>query len=120
MPDPGRLLTILRAATQAFRDTPGRRGRLVCLTDVSEVFATGDVDWNVLFREGVNNAYAPRGDEIYAAYLELLAAVPLALRTPNRVFLSHSLPSAKHLPNFDRAVIERDTAEEIDLEYGGS
>ena len=45
---------------------------------------------------------------------------PLALRTPNRVFLSHSLPSAKHLPNFDLAVIERDTSEEKDLEYGGS
>lgn len=203
MPDPGRLLTVLRAATQSFRDTPGRHGHLVSLTDVAEVFATGDlhgnidnfrkilakadlqayprrhlvlqevvhgpfrypnggdkshqlldllaalkcqhprqvhflpgnhelsqitdhpiakgdIDWNELFREGVYNAYAPRGEEIYAAYLELLAAVPLALRTPNRVFLSHSLPSAKHLPQFDLAVIERDSSDEKDLEYGGS
>jgi hypothetical protein len=203
MPDPARLLTILRAATQAFRDTPGRRGRLVCLDDATEVFATGDlhgnvenfrqilakaelrahplrhlvlqevihgpfhypdggdkshqlldllaalkcqhprqvhflpgnhelsqatnrligkgdIDHNELFRAGVRTAYAPRDDEIYAGYLDLVAASPLALRTPNRVFLSHSLPAAKHLPNFDPAILERDDVEEADLEYGGS
>src|SRR5262249_53119288 len=83
------------------------------------LIAKDDVDLNELFREGVRNAYAPRDDEIYAAYIELLSAVPLALRTPNRVFLSHSLPSAKHLPNFDLTVVERDAAEEKEIEYGG-
>ena len=202
MPDPARLLTMLRAATQAFRDTPGRRGRTVAMNEAAEVFATGDlhgnvenlrlilakadlrnhpgrhlvlqevvhgpfrypdgsdkshqlldllaalkcqhphqvhflpgnhelaqamnrligkgdIDQNELFRAGVRGAYAPRDDEIYAAYLDLLAVAPLALRTPNRVFLSHSLPSAKHLPKFDLALLERDEMEEADLEYGG-
>jgi hypothetical protein len=203
MPDPARLLTLVRAATQAFRDTAGRRGRVVALAAATEVFATGDlhghlenfrrilnkadlrvhpsrhlvlqevvhgpfrypnggdkshqlldllaalkcqyprqvhflpgnhelsqatdrligkggVDQNELFREGVRNAYAPRDDEVYAGYLALLDAAPLALRTPNRVFLSHSLPSAKHLKQFDPAVLERDSVEEKEMEYGGS
>src|SRR5262249_43535107 len=47
MPDPPRLLTVLPAATQAFRDTPGRRGRLVCLDEATEVLATGDLHGNV-------------------------------------------------------------------------
>jgi hypothetical protein len=202
MPNPARLLTMLRAATQAFRDTPGRRGRTVALDEAAEVFATGDlhgnvenfrlilakadlrshprrhlvlqevihgpfsypdgsdkshqlldllaalkcqhprqvhflpgnhelaqatnrligkgdIDQNELFRAGVRVAYSPRDDEIYAAYLDLLAIVPLALRTPNRIYLSHSLPAAKQLPNFDPALLERDEMEEEDLEYGG-
>jgi hypothetical protein len=202
MPDPARLLTVLRAAAQAFRDTPGRRGRFVDLDDAAEVFATGDLhgnvenfrtilakadlrghtrrqlvlqevvhgphlypdggdkshqlidlvaalkcqhprqvhflpgnhelsqatnrligkgdsDQNELFRAGIRAAYAPRDDEVYAAYLHLLSVAPLALRTTNRVYVSHSLPSAKHLPNFDPAILERDNTEDADLAYGG-
>jgi len=203
MPDPARLSTVLRAATQAFQDSPGRRGRLVRLDEAGEVFATGDLHGNIenfrrilaqadlrahprrhlvlqeavhgpfrypdgsdkshqlldllaalkcqhprqvhflpgnhefsqatnrsigkgddelndLFRAGVRTAYAPRDDEIYASYLALVAVAPLALRTPNRIFLSHSLPSAKHLARFDPAVLERDESEEADLEFGGA
>jgi hypothetical protein len=194
---------MLRAATQAFTDTPGRRGRTVALDDAADVFATGDlhgnvenfrvilaeadlrghprrhlvlqevvhgpycypdgsdkshqlldllaalkcqyprqvhflpgnhelaqatnrligkgdVDYNELFRGGVRAAYAPRDDEIYDAYLQLLSVVPVALRTPNRIYLSHSLPSAKHLRDFDPAILERDMSEEAELEYGGA
>src|SRR5262249_24793145 len=80
----------------------------------------GDVDYNDVFREGVASAYGSRFEEIYAAYLELFAVIPLAVRTPNRVFLSHSLPSAKRLETFDPAVLERDEHMEGDLKPGGS
>ena len=202
MPDPIRLLTMLRAATQAFRDTPGRRGRTIALDEAAEVFATGDlhgnvenfrliltkadlrchprrhlvlqevvhgpfyypdgsdkshqlldllaalkcqhprqvhflpgnhelaqatdrligkgdVDQNELFRAGVRAAYSPHDEQVYSAYMDLLAIAPLALRAPNRIYLSHSLPSAKHMPKFDPAVLERDEMEQADLEYGG-
>jgi hypothetical protein len=202
MPDPTRLLTMLRAATQAFRDMPGRLGRTVALNEAAEVFATGDlhgnvenfrliltkadlrshrrrhlvlqevvhgpfcypdgsdkshqlldllaalkcqhphqvhflpgnhelaqatnrligkgdVDQNELFRAGVRAAYSPHDEQVYSAYMDLLAVVPLALRTPNRIYLSHSLPSAKHMPKFDPAVLEHDEMEEADLAYGG-
>jgi hypothetical protein len=202
MPDPDRLLTTLRRAIQAFRNTPGRSGRLIRLHDCAEVLVAGDLhgnvanfqrllerarlsahprrhlvlqevihgphryahggdkshqmvdlvaalkcqfprqvhmllgnhelaqwtgqkvakeefDLNAIFRVGVDSAYGSRADEVYTAYLDLFAVVPLAIRTPNRVFLSHSLPTAARLAAFDPAVLERDTHEPSDLKTGG-
>ena len=65
-----------------------------------------DADLNAIFRAGVDVAYGNRGGEVYALYLQLFAALPFALRTPNRVFLSHSLPSATALADFDPAALE--------------
>jgi hypothetical protein len=80
----------------------------------------GDYNLNDLFWEGVWAAYGERAAEVYTAYLELFAAAPLALRTPNRVFLSHSLPPAKWLDAFDLAMLEQDAADEAALLPGGS
>jgi hypothetical protein len=82
--------------------------------------AKGDRDLNDAFKDGVITAYGSRGEEVYAAYLVLFAAAPLAIRTPNRVFLSHSLPSARRLDAFDPAVLERDELTETDLNLGGA
>ncbi len=203
MPDPDRILATLRRAIQHFRDTPGRRGRVVSLEGVSEVFVSGDLhgnldnfrrlmakadlarnpqrhfvlqevvhgpfhypaggdkshqlldllaalkcqfprqvhfllgnhelaqltqrriakgdfDLNQSFREGVGTAYGGRAPEVYAAYLELLAIVPVALRTPNRILLSHSLPPASKMESFDPAALEREVSAEADLLPGGS
>jgi hypothetical protein len=202
MPDPQRLLHTLARARQAFRDTPGRSGRLVRLTDVDEVLAAGDMhgsvenfrlllqkadlgkhprrhlvlqelvhgpfrypaggdkshqlldllaalkcqyprqvhmllgnhelcqwtdqkiakgddNYNDLFYEGVLTAYGTHAEAIYAAYRELLAVVPLALRTPHRIFLSHSLPGAARLAAFDPALLEQDDCGEEPLRPGG-
>lgn len=54
--------------------------------------ASGEL--NSLFRAGVTFAYGDRSDQIYQTYMNLVDAAPLGLRTPNRVFLSHSLPPA--------------------------
>ncbi len=203
MPDPDRLLTTLRRAIDAFRATPGRRGRLVALAGAADVLAAGDlhgnlenfrrillkadlahnprrhlvlqevihgplrypaggdrshqlldliaalkcqhprqvhflvgnhelsqatgrsiakddVELNDLFILGVRTAYGGRADDVYAAYLRLIAAAPLAVRTPNRVFLSHSLPPASRLADFDPAVLERDESTEADCLPGGA
>jgi hypothetical protein len=203
MPDPDRLLQTFQRAIRAFRDVPGRRGRLVMLTDAAEVLVAGDLhgnlenfrslltkadlgrqprrhlvlqevvhgpsrypaggdkshqlldlvaalkcqfparvhfllgnhelaqakgrrigkadeDLNDLFREGVGTAYGVRAPEVYELYQELLAVVPLALRTHNRVFLSHSLPPASKLSTFDPTVLERDETTEADVTSGGS
>jgi hypothetical protein len=80
----------------------------------------GDVDYNEVFRQGVTTAYGARADDIYAAYLELFAAVPLVVRTANRVFISHSLPGAKRLEAFDLKILEQDTQSETDMRLGGT
>jgi hypothetical protein len=203
MPDPDRLLGTLRKAIQAFRDTPGRRGRSVVLTEARDVLATGDlhgnvenfrqvlhkadlgnhpgrhlvlqevihgpfryaaggdkshqlldliaalkcqypaqvhllpgnhelsqatnrligkdgIDLNALFLEGVGSAYGARATDVYAAYLELLKVAPLAVRTPHRVLLTHSLPSARQLSAFDPKILEQDAHEAAELVPGGS
>ena len=76
--------------------------------DTTQLVAKGDDDYNTLFREGVTTAYAPHDEAVYAAYLELFRVLSLAVRTPNRVFLSHSLPSPKYLEGFDLALLSGD------------
>jgi hypothetical protein len=203
MPDPDRLLTTLRRAVQAFRETPGRRGRVVDLVGAGEVLVAGDLhgnlenfrllleradlrghagrhfvlqelihgpyrypaggdkshqlldllaalkcqfprqvhmllgnhelaqatqrriskgdeDLNQAFREGLGSAYGPRAADVYAAYQQLFAAIPVALRSPNRVLVSHSLPPASRLADFDPAALGRDESTEADLMPGGS
>jgi hypothetical protein len=203
MPDAGRLLTTLRRAIAAFRATSGRRGRVIYLTDATDVLVAGDLHGNLdnfkllmraadlaqhprrhfvlqevvhgsftyplggdrshqlldvtaalkcqypgrvhfllgnhelaqwtgrriakndedlleRFKAGVDLAYSDCSAEVYAAYLELFGVVPLAVRTANRVFISHSLPGALWLDKFDPAVLERDIHEAADLKSGGA
>jgi len=80
-----------------------------------------DENLNALFQEGVTEAYgAEFGPQIYQAYLELFQALPVALRTPNRVLVCHSLPSARAMPGFDPARLLADMYEDADLQAGGS
>jgi hypothetical protein len=80
----------------------------------------GDEDLNQAFREGVATAYGPRAAEVYAAYQQFFAAIPVLLRTDNRIVLSHSLPPASMLDRFDFAALQRDESTEADLLPGGS
>jgi hypothetical protein len=203
MPPPDRLLNTLHQAVRAFRQTPGRRGRLVRLPAGAEVLVAGDMhgsvenfrlllgraglaahpqrhlvlqevvhgpfrypqggdkshqlldvvaalkcqfpervhfllgnhelaQWrghriakglenqNDLFVRGVENAYAGAAAQILEAYNELFAVADLAIVTANRIWLSHSLPSSRHLPTFDPAALERDEPLPEDLELGGA
>jgi hypothetical protein len=204
MPDPERHLRTLKTAIQQFRTTPGRRGRVVYLQDVSDVLIGGDMHGNIDnfrrlldkaqlkqhplrhlvvqelvhgsrdypnnggdkshqlvdlvaalkcefprqvhfllgnhelaqwqghmiakgdrdpvqgFNKGVVTAYGARAWDILSAYMDLFAVIPVAIRTPNRVFLSHSLPTPSKLDNFDPAVLERDNPTDHDLRGGGS
>jgi hypothetical protein len=203
MPDPNRLLSTLHRAAQAFRQTPGRRGRVIYLEQAAEVLvvgdlhghlenfklaltranlaqhparhlvlqevvhgpfrypaggdkshqlldlvaalkcqfprqvhfllgnhelsqwldqhiAKGDVDFNELFREGVATAYGSRAEEVYTAYQDLFAAAPLVVRTPNRVYVSHSLPGARRQDTFDPHRLEREDYRAEDVHLGGT
>ncbi len=81
--------------------------------------AKGETDLNEQFRAGLAVAYGGRAEAIYAAYLDLFAVVPLALRTANRIFLSHSLPSARRLEAFDPARLTSEEVTEADRLPGG-
>jgi hypothetical protein len=79
-----------------------------------------DENLNALFREGVTEAYGPQfGPQIYATYLELFQALPVVLRTPNRVLVCHSLPAARALGLFAPERLEREGYDPADLAPGG-
>jgi hypothetical protein len=78
-----------------------------------------DEQLNDLFRQGVGTAYGPAAGDIYRAYLDLFRALPLALRTPNDVFISHSLTAARYLPTFDARKLEADRYDEAEYQPGG-
>jgi hypothetical protein len=56
---------------------------------------------------------------VYATYLDLLAAAPVAVRTPNRVFISHSVPAPLSLTPTFLASLEKEEPAEADLLPGG-
>ena len=70
--------------------------------------AKGGVALNALFRQGVGTAYGPSADAVYEAYRKLFATLPLAVRTPNRVFLCHTIPDPIDLERFDASIFEAD------------
>lgn len=61
---------------------------------------------NALFVHGVQTAYADRADDVYTAYQQFIRAMLLAIRTPNRVFVAHSIPPARVLDSFDFGIFD--------------
>ncbi len=64
------------------------------------------------FREGLIHAYGDRHMEVKRAYCEFFKSLPLAIRTPNRVWISHSTPHLDALPDFDYSIFERELSDE--------
>jgi serine/threonine-protein phosphatase PP1 catalytic subunit len=59
------------------------------------------------FELSVREAYGGHAGEVVAAIDSFIRSLPLAGRTENRVFLSHSLPGPRALARFDRDVLHR-------------
>jgi hypothetical protein len=85
-----------------------------------QLIGKNDQVLNNVFRTGIEAAYGARAAEVKSMYLTLFTALPVAIRTPNRVFLSHSLPAARRLSGFDPEVLERDQVDDAELKTGGS
>jgi hypothetical protein len=80
-----------------------------------------DEDLNALFEEGIASAYGGQFSRpITQAYTELFQLLPLVLRAPNRVLISHSLPSAHVMPLFEPSRLEREMFDSADLDPGGT
>jgi hypothetical protein len=73
------------------------------------VIGKNGVALNALFRQGIETAYTSRAEAIYTSYQELFAALPLAVRTPNRVFLCHTIPEGYELDGFDASIFAQET-----------
>jgi calcineurin-like phosphoesterase family protein len=62
---------------------------------------------NLVFRLGLQEAYGDAADEVRDAYCDFLASCPLAVRFPNGIFVTHSLPEHLDRRSFDRTVFDR-------------
>jgi hypothetical protein len=62
---------------------------------------------NDLFRAGVETTYGPRAGEVLEAYDELFSSLNLAVRSANGLFACHSIPTGRHLPEFDVGIFDR-------------
>lgn len=71
------------------------------------------------FLAGMRASYGDAYREVAEAMMEFLASYPLAARTPNRVLVTHSLPSPDQMSVFDPTVLDR-TPTSRDLLDGGS
>jgi hypothetical protein len=71
--------------------------------------AKSGVALNALFRQGVDTAYGSSAGAVYEAYRNLFAALPLAVRTSNRVFLCHTIPDPMDLEQFDTTIFEAES-----------
>jgi hypothetical protein len=69
---------------------------------------------NLAFRSGLEECYGEATERVRAAYNELIASCPLAVRLPGEVFVCHSLPEERFLDRFDASVFDRPlTAEDF-------
>ena len=72
------------------------------------------------FEQSVLSAYGADGESVMEAIHEFIRSYPLAGRTVNRVLLSHSLPSARELPDFDPTLFSRVPTEKDFSEQGSA
>lgn len=79
----------------------------------------GEATQNADFRKGVDVAYGTLGGEVYAAYMELLKTLPLALYSPNDVLMTHSLTPAKWMGTLDPRKLLQESLEPKEYEPGG-
>jgi hypothetical protein len=67
----------------------------------------GGTNVSAAFWRGIEDSYGAAWPEVHGAYRRFLAALPLAVRTPGNVFISHSTPQGDTLDNFDYSIFDR-------------
>ncbi len=67
----------------------------------------GKVNLNRKFKEGLAHAYGHQAEEVKQAYCDFFRDLPLAVKTPNRVWISHSTPHLDALIDFDYEMFDR-------------
>lgn len=60
---------------------------------------------NTHFRRGIETAYGQSASAILEAYYQLFRSLPLAVRTPNRVLLCHTIPDGQQLDRLDAEIL---------------
>jgi calcineurin-like phosphoesterase family protein len=60
----------------------------------------------------ISEEFAEKSTLVQQAMCDFILSLPLAVRTANRVWMSHSLPSKRHLADFEDSIFERELSKE--------
>jgi len=72
----------------------------------SKVMKDGE-EMNRLMRLALEREFQEAGTDIKLAIRQFLFSQPLAVRTENRIWMSHSLPADRFVDKFDRQILDR-------------
>jgi hypothetical protein len=72
----------------------------------SRVMKAGQ-EMNRSMREAMNRHYSDASEDVKLALSRFLFSQPLAVRCPNKIMVSHSLPAERHVDQFDPSVLNR-------------
>lgn len=76
---------------------------VICDTDVLK---TGK-EMNGPFKKGIENVFSDRAEDVLIAMRQFLFYLPLAMKTENGLFISHSLPIERFGDEFDSEIFDR-------------
>lgn len=103
-------ISLYRAA-QLKLDFPNQVHFLLANHDLAQVFGEGIMKGGLsvceAFHQGLKRDFPERYHFIEAAISEFLLSMPLAIRTPNGLWFSHSLPRDSEIDSFDYGVFDR-------------
>ena len=115
---------LLERALRLQKAFPGRVHLLLGNHALCQVFdkpvAHDGGDAVEFLRAGLEKVYGEFTQQVCQAMHEFLLSEPLAARLPNRIMLSHSLPSPTKMSEFDPQVLYQSRLDDADLQANGS
>lgn len=64
-------------------------------------------EMNLAMQSAMKRHFSQHYNDVYSAMCDYLMSQPLAVRTPNRIWLSHSLPADRYVNDFDLSIFNR-------------
>ncbi|MFT3787471.1 MAG: metallophosphoesterase [Tepidisphaeraceae bacterium] len=104
--------TMLYEAAKLKADYPNQVHFLIANHDLAQIFGEGiakaGLDVCEAFRKGLKRDFPDKYHFAEAAISDFMLSLPLAIRTPNGLFFSHSLPRESEIDAFDYTVFDRE------------
>lgn len=63
--------------------------------------------------DGAKDTYGSDAEAVIEALDKFILSLPIAVRTENRIWLSHSLPSPRHTKNFDHTIFDKPVSHDM-------
>ena len=112
----------LKGRTRLLLEFPGRVHFILSNHELAEMtdypIVKGHKLLNLLFRGGLHEEYGESACEVRDAQVAFLRSLPLGVRLPNDVLITHSCPSSVDMRGFDTSIFERELQPADLMEHG--